>query len=255
MISFNDVAKLDFQKPLLGPTVVSEGFGFRLSLRFDKKEKLLEASYSGKHNIWFNAICYAIEGKNYLELKSFNKNSLRKLFQDDPLFNECLEDLDDKVFHPSFELLNLALDTYKGQLRTYHEQSKIVCRCSGTTEDDILSVIHEAESLNDLSVKSGAGLGCRSCLKQLEKFFSRQKVRRFKNLTNAEWVMKAQELLEKSTFKNIEIQSFRQGMLILSTKEKLNQEQEEKLTLELQDYFEALDSDFSVFLEASQALK
>lgn len=255
MIKFKEVSSLNYQKTLLAPTVVSEGLGFKLFLRFDKKEQLVEARYKGPENIWFNGLCYLIEGKNYLELKKFNINSLKESFRDDPLFLECFEDFEQKVSHPSFELLNLALDIYKGQLRTYSEQSKIVCRCSGTTEDDILSFIHEAESLNDLALKSGAGLGCRSCTKQLEKFFSRQKVRRFKTFTNADWVMRAQELLEKSEFLNLEIKSFKNGMLILSSQEKLGQQAEEELTVKLQDYFEVLDSDLSVILDFSQALK
>lgn len=255
MINFKQISTLDFRKPLIAPTVSSKGFGFELFLRFDKLENLREARYSGPENIWFTTLCYLLEGQNYLELKKMNKESFKSLLQDDPLFLECFEDLEQKVFHPSFELLNLALDTYKGQLRTYSEKSKIVCRCSGTTEDDILAFIHEAEFLNDLAVKSGAGLGCRSCVKQLEKFFSRQKVRRFKELPNADWVVKAQDLLESSNFKELEIKSFKNGMLILSSGHKLDQRSEEELTVKLQDYFEVLDPDVSVLLDFSQALK
>lgn len=255
MISFKEISQIDFRKPLLAPTVVSEGFGYKLALRFDKKENLLEARYAGNDNIWFNTLCYFLEGKNYLELKNFNKNSLKYFFQDDATFIECFEDFEQKVFHPSFELLNLALDTYKGQLRTYSELSKIVCRCSGTTEEDILSQIHEAESLNDLSIKSAAGLGCRSCIKQLEKYFSRKTIRRFKDVSNADWILKAEALLEKSPFKDLEIKSFKNGMLILSSRETMKQQEEEEVTLALQDYFESLDPDLSVLLASSQALK
>ncbi len=255
MTSFKKISTLDFRKPLLAPTVVSRGFGFEFFLRFDKKENLLEARYKGPDNIWFNTLCYLIEGQNFLDLKKFNKRSMQESFRDDPVFLECYSDFEQKIFHPSFELLNFALDTYKGQLRSYSELSKTVCRCSGTTEEDILSVIHEAESLNDLSIKSGAGLGCRSCVKQLEKFFSRQKVRRYKELTNAEWVIKAQELLDKSDFHEFEIKSFKNGMLILESSQKLDQRSEEEMTLKLQDYFEVLDPDISVLLDFSQALK
>lgn len=255
MINFKEISQLDYRKPLLAPTVSSEGFGYKLSLRFDKKENLLEARYSGDNNVWFNTLCYFLEGKNYLELKNINKNSLKYFFQEDTTFIECFEDLEQKVFHPSFELLNLALDTYKGQLRSYSELSKIVCRCSGATEEDILSLIHEVESLNDLSVKSSAGLGCRSCIKQLEKYFSRKTVRRYKDLSNADWILKAEALLENSPYQDLEIKSFKNGMLILSSGKAMKQEEEEKLTLVLQDYFETLDRDLSVLLDASQFLK
>lgn len=255
MISFKEISLLDFRKPLLAPTIVSRGFGHELALRFDKKENLIEARYSGENNVWFNTLCYFLEGKNYLELKNINKNSLKEFFRTDTVFLECFEDFEQKVFHPSFELLTLALDTYKGQLRSYSEHSRIVCRCSGTTEEDILNLIHEAESLNDLSMKSSAGLGCRSCIKQLEKYFTRNEVRRYKEFTNADWILKAQALLEKSSYQDLEIKTFKNGVLVLSNKRSVDQLGEERLTLELQNYFETLDPDLSVLLDSSQALK
>lgn len=255
MTNFKQISTLDYKKHLLAPTVISRGFGFELLLRFDKRENLLEARYSGPGNIWFNVLCYLIEGQNYLDLKKISKDSLKDIFQDDPLFLECFEDLDLKIMHPSFELLELALSIYKGELRNYNEQSKIVCRCSGTTEDDLLLVLHEAEFLNDLALKSGAGLGCRSCVKQLEKFFSRTKVRRYKEKSNADWILMAQDLLEKSIFTELEIGSFKNGMLILRSSKKLNQVEEEELTVELQDYFLALDPELSVLLDLTQDLK
>ena len=255
MTSFRSLSHQHFTKALLAPTVVVEGYGFKLSLRFDKKENLLEARYQGEENVWFTSLCYFIEGRNFLDLKKINKNSLREVFGSDQDFLECFEDLNSKIMHPSFELLHLALDTYKGQLRTYKDHSKVVCRCSGATEEDIVAVIHESTSLNELSLKSKAGLGCRSCIKQLEKYFARQKNRRFKDKTNATWIEELQNHLALFPESGIEIQSFHNGLVTLSYPKKLSQREEEELTLKLQDHFEGFDSDLSVLLAFSQSLK
>lgn len=253
MTSFKTLPASHYRKTLLAPTVTVEGLGFKLSLRFDKKENLLEARYQGAENVWFTALCYLIEGKNFLELKKITTSSLFESFKNDQDFLECFEDIQSKVMHPSFELLHLALDTYKGNLRNYKDHSKVVCRCSGATEEDIVAVIHESTSLNELSLKSKAGLGCRSCIKQLEKYFARQKTRRFKEKTNATWIEEIQNHLALFHLSGLEIKSFSNGILTLQLAGKLSQREEEDLTLKLQDHFEALDPDLSVLLAFSQA--
>ncbi len=141
-----------------------------LFLRFDSKDVLIEASYTGSPDPWLGSLCELIDGKTLSELLHLSWGAWESAYKDDQSFWEFRQEAGDKFFFPALELLRASLDIYRGREYLYQESSPLVCRCFGTREADVVAH-REAEvspTLTTLAGASRAGLGCRSCVPQLK---------------------------------------------------------------------------------------
>jgi len=68
MIKFKDlISEEAFNRPVEFPSVSASFNSRALSLRFDSKDKLLYAGYTGKFNPWFSSLCALIINKSLAE--------------------------------------------------------------------------------------------------------------------------------------------------------------------------------------------
>jgi bacterioferritin-associated ferredoxin len=231
-----------------------------LYLIIDKNEIVTTASYAGQVDLWLTGLCHLIKGKNLAELKLIGPSSWLERYSLDPFFCDHWDELKNNIVFWPEEALRAAIGKYLGQEHLYRSEGVLVCRCFGVRESAIINYLNEAENptLSELTLKTKAGMGCRSCRPQLEKLFLRQDIRKlryYKDKPLAEWLLLVDEKLKASQLQaewGFEILSFKQGRVVITYTKKASQREEEEITRELQHYLAGVvDPDLAFFLRRS----
>lgn len=235
-----------------------------LAIRFDSKDIVLNAGYTGKANPWFSSLCYLIEGKSLTEIYKFSWKEWKSAFKEDQDFWEFFEGEEEKFFNFPLELLKVCLDIFRGREYLYEEASPLVCRCFGIRESDILEHLqmNENPTLETLAGVSKAGMGCRSCMPQLKRWFSpddSKKIRHYyKDRPAADWILEIEEALArfpKGPEWKLEVQGLRGHQVSISFDRKASQQEEESIGKELQDFLgDAVDPGLAFFLRRARHL-
>jgi bacterioferritin-associated ferredoxin len=263
MKKFNELLHQQaFNHPVEFPSASLTFENHTLSLRFDSKDILIEAGYTGLTNPWLSALCFLIQGKPLNELLYFSWKELEEAFKDDQSFWDFRQEEQDKFIHKPFELLKAALDLYRGRDYLYHETSPLVCRCFGVRESDILEHLQKeaVPTLDTLAGVSKAGMGCRSCVSQLKRWLvlneSKKHHRYYKDRPVADWVLEIDYMLScypKAFDWKMELEAFKGKQVVISFDKDISQREEEATTKELQDFLgRALDPDLAFFLRRAR---
>lgn len=233
-----------------------------LTLRFDAKDVLLYAGYSGPANPWLSSLCFLIEGKSLHELLKFSWKNWEEAFKDDQSFWDFRQDEEDKFFHPALELLKASLDVYRGREYLYQEASPLVCRCFGIRESDILDHLQKEETptLETLAGASKAGMGCRSCVPQLKRWLvlheTKKQSRFYKERSIADWLIDIDYMVScfpKALEWKMEVESFKGKQVIIAFDKNVSQKEEEATAKELQEFLGAsVDADLGFFLRRAR---
>lgn len=226
--------------------------GHTLFLKFGPKDLIQEAAYEGPRDIWLASLCYLLQGKNAQAAGELTLKSWEKSFQEDQEFWDLWTEKSQDIFFTPLELLKASLDRYQGREYLYKDASPLICRCFG---------IREADLKADHSLKYKAGMGCRSCKPQLEKWIKdseviQRKVRHYKNRPLADWVLLVEEKL--SAFSRLsewklEVESFKDKAVIITYQKNATQREEEETSKLLQAYLGAeVDPDLGFFLRRAR---
>lgn len=263
MKTFKDIyLENNFNKPIEFPTVSLTNSGHTLTIRFDSKDTIVGAGYSGPSNPWISSLCYLIEGKSLKELTHFNLKNWKNVFENDQSFWDFLHEEDNHYFSKALELLNASLNIYRGREYLYKTNGAIVCRCFGTKEEDILDHLQKESTptLETLAEVYKAGMGCRSCVPQLKRWLvfheSKKHSRYYKERPIADWLLEIDYMLScfpKSADWKMEVSSFKANQVIISFEKEVSQSEEEHVGKELQDFLGAsLDGDLGFFLRRAR---
>lgn len=262
MIKFKDlISEEAFNRPVEFPSVEVAYNGHTLSLRFDSKDKLLYAGYTGKFNPWLSSLCALIINKNLAEILKVNTKSWEEFYRDDQLFWDLKQEEDSFINSP-LELLKAALDVFRGRDYLYHEVSPLVCRCFGVREADIIDHLQKekAPTLEILGAATKAGMGCRSCVPQLKRWLvnndEKKSGRVYKFRPIADWLVQIDYQLDKFPHRQewkLEVQGMKDARVTISFDKKATQTEEEAMARELQLFLgRAVDLDLTFFLRASR---
>lgn len=238
---------------------------YTLHLKFGPKDKIIEAAYEGALDIWFSSLCSMIIGKDLVFTATINRSSWEKHFANDQAFWDLWSERSEEVFFLPLELLRAAVDKYQGREYLYLKSSPLICRCYGIREGDISDYFRNEKNptLSDLSLKTKAGMSCRSCKPQLQKWFtildsSQNKKRYYKNRSFADWILIIQDRLgelPKHQDWKFEVQSFKEKAVIITYDKEVSQKEEEETSRLLQNYLgEEVGSDLGFFLRRSKHL-
>lgn len=258
---------IKFKETALGPhycalefpsaQVTDKSSSNTLYLKFDSKDQLIKASYTGPQSFWLGSLCLLISGKHLNELLNFNLHSWDEAFRHDQVFCDFKSEIEELVVFPPVELLKAALDIYRGRDYLYRPSSALICRCFGVTESDVLDYIRRSvdPTVEGLGKETKAGLGCRSCVSQLSKWLSantsKNQSRFYKERSYADWLLdidqKLAEFPEALAWK-MEVKNFRNNQVIIEFDKEVSQVEEEAISQRLQDFFSTLDADLSFFL-------
>lgn len=263
MKKFKDlISEKAFNKEMEFTSVSVSHQSHTLHLRFDSKDVLVNAAFSGPYNPWLSSLCYLMQGKSLNEISSFTWETWKKEFQDDQTFWDLFQEEENHFIHLPLELTRAALDVYRGKDYLYQESSPLVCRCFGIRESDILSHLqkNETPTLDTLAGESKAGMGCRSCVPQLKRWLvlneSKSQIHYYKNRPAAEWLLDIDEALTRfphSREWKLEVRSFKAPQVIVSFEKDVSQREEENLTKELQLFLgREVDPDLGFFLRRAR---
>lgn len=233
-----------------------------LSLRFDSKDVVIHAGYSGEPHPWLSSLCFIIEGKNLSELLVLTWKNFEDVFRDDQAFWDLRHDESDKFFHKHFELLKACCDVYRGREYLYQGSSPLVCRCFGVRESDILEHLQkeEAPTLETLAGVSKAGMGCRSCVPQLKRWLviheTKKQGRYYKDRPVADWLLDIDQMVANfpgAQDWKMEVETMKGDTVIISFDKETSQLEEEKTGKELQVFLgTCVDSDLAFFLRRAR---
>lgn len=248
--------KLDF------PSVAVSLNQHSLQIRFDSRDVVLSAAYTGQMNPWLSSLCYLIEGKTLNEISRYNWKSWENVFKDDQTFWDLKQEEDGLFFHESLELLKAALDVFSGREYLYQETSPLICRCFGVRESDVVAFLKKQETatLDGLSGETKAGMGCRSCVPQLKRWLvlheSKKFSHHFKNRPVSEWLLDIDYMLScfpKALEWKMEVEKMKGTQVAISFDKVVSQKEEESVAKELQDFLAAgVDSDLGFFLRRAR---
>ena len=116
MRKFKDFFEIkDFNYALEFPSASLEHGGRVLSVRFDSKDKVVKAAYTGEIDPWLSSLCFLMEGKTLEELGQFQLKNWESAFRNDQTFWDFYQDEQDKFFHPSLEILKALLEVFRGR--------------------------------------------------------------------------------------------------------------------------------------------
>jgi bacterioferritin-associated ferredoxin len=176
MISFKEFASGLNLSPTLNPSVqVSlKATGHVLYLKFDSKDILTSASYTGPIDTWLGSLCSLILGKTLFDMTHLSTQDWDKAFASDQTFWDLKSEIEEDFYFAPLELLRSALDVYRGREYLYKEPEALICRCFGIRENDILDYIRSTDNPTSegLAKVSKAAMGCRSCVPQITNLLS-----------------------------------------------------------------------------------
>lgn len=229
-----------------------------LYLKFDTKDVLTHASYTGKTDPWLGSLCSIVVGRSLHELLNFSLNNWSHNFQHDQTYWEFKGELEEHIFFYPLELLRAGLSVYQGREYLYKEIDPLICRCFGVRESDVLKYIKKSEdpTPEGLGLETKAGMGCRSCVVQLTKWMNVNKPKSqahfYKEKSRANWLIEIDYLLScfpESLDWKMEVKSFQGNQVIIKFDRTVSQLEEEVVSRRLQDFLAAgLDADLSFFL-------
>lgn len=239
-----------------------------LSLRFDSKDTIIDVAYEGPVDPWLNILCQVITGMTLNTALNFGWPELEKIYKDDQLFWDLRTEQNEEIFFTPFELLKGVLDIFRGREYLYQESSPLICRCFGIRESDVLEHLktETTPTLETLSGKTKAGMGCRSCVPQLSQLLAvhspKNKSRYYKDRPVVDWLLDIDNAL-KNFFEghgwNLEVNSLKGNQALITFDKEVTQIEEEEMALNLQRFLgEAVDEDlgfFLVFIRDEQRLK
>lgn len=263
MTRFKDlILTSEFNKSSDFPSVEVKLHPFTLAMKFDSKDVLLHASYTGPLNPWMNSLCWLIKGKTLNELSAFTWKTWEESFKDDQHFWDLKQEEEERFFHKPIELLKAALDVFRGKEYLYQEESPLICRCFGVRESDILEHLQaeKVPTLDSLAGVSKAGMGCRSCVPQLKRWLVLHETKKhshhYKEKAVSEWLLEIDYMLScfpHSLEWKMEVQKFKGNQVIISFDKDVSQKDEEKIGKELQDFLGAsVDPDLGFFLRRAR---
>jgi bacterioferritin-associated ferredoxin len=259
MTKFSDLAVLNIhQRKLENPSASIQIGQTNFALRFDAKDKVMDAGYQGPNDPWLNVLCHLLPGLSLAECINYGWSEIEKTFKDDQFFWDLRTEENESIFFRPFEILKATLDVYRGREYLYREASPLICRCFGVRESDVVDLLKtETEpTLEALSKKTKAGMGCRSCVPQLSRWLAinapQNKSRFYKERPIAEWKLDIDSALTKffeGKDWNLEVHSFKGQQVIISFDKIVSQKEEEIMAVELQGFLgKEVDSDLAFFL-------
>ena len=260
MISFKEFSTGLNLSPIINPSVqVSlKATGHILFLKFDSKDILTSASYTGPVDTWLGSLCSLILGKSLFEMTHLSIQDWDKAYALDQTFWDLKLEIEEDFYFAPLELLRSALDIYRGREYLYKEPEALICRCFGVRENDILDYIRSTNgpTLEGLATVSRAGMGCRSCVPQLTKLLSmnlpKSQVRFYKEKSRADWLLEIDDRLRRfpeAQEWEMEVESFQGTQVSITFKKKVSQAEEEVVSAKLQDFLgDGLDPELSFFL-------
>lgn len=233
-----------------------------LFLRFDSKDIILRANYSGPASPWLSALCALLIEKTLTQALHFNWNTFEAAFKDDQTFWDFRQETQDDFFCKPLELLKATLDLFRGKEYLYQETSPLVCRCFGIRESDVLEHLqkNEVPTLESLSGETKAGMGCRSCVPQLNRWLvlheSKKHSHHYKDRPVAEWLLDIDYMLScfpESQDWKMEVKSMKGKQVQISFEKEVTQREEEAIAKKLQDFLgAAVDGDLGFFLRRAR---
>ncbi len=231
---------------------------YTLNLKFSAKDVISEASYNGKANPWFSSLCELVQGKSLHEALHINWKNWDEAFKSDQSYWEFKQDQQLEVFLSALELLKATLDVYRGRDFLYQPTSPLICRCFGIREADITDHLKSQKDPSLLTIASSlkAGMGCRSCVKELKRALMlhspkiRQRV--YKDKPMADWILEIDYMLtcfpEALDWK-MQLDSFKGKQVVISFAKDVSQREEEEVAGRLQLFLSAgVDDGLGFFL-------
>jgi hypothetical protein len=248
--------KLDF------PSVSVTHSEHSLHLKFDSKDVVLNATYTGRANPWLTSLCYLIEGKTLNEISLYNWKTWENAFKEDQTFWDLKQEECEHFFHAPLELLKAALDIFRGREYLYQETSPLICRCFGVRESDVVAFLKKQETptLDALSGETKAGMGCRTCVPQLKRWLVLHETKKFshhyKNRPMADWLLDIDYMLScfpKALEWKMEVEKMKGTQVAISFDKEVSQKEEEAVAKELQDFLaRGVDEDLGFFLRRAR---
>ena len=263
MKKFKDlISDKAFNRPLEFPSVSVTYGEHVLELRFDSKDILINAGFTGPFNLWLSSLCSLMKEKSLSEISQFSWETWKEAYKDDQIFWEVIPDEETKFLSLPLEMCKAALDIYRGREYLYQEESPLVCRCFGIRESDILAHLkaNESPTLETLAGESKAGMGCRSCVPQLKRWMvmheAKKQNRFYKERPIVDWLLQIDESLAKFPLAkewNMEVKSLKGFQVSISFEKDVSQIEEEKVGKELQDFLgRVVDPDLGFFLRSAR---
>lgn len=263
MIKFKElISERSFNHPIEFPSVTASFEGRTLSLRFDSKDIIVNAGYSGSVNPWFASLCFLILNKSLSEVLALNWQSWEDNFRDDQLFWDLRQEQQDHFINAPLELLKAAVDIFRGREYLYQDVSPLVCRCFGVREADVLEHLQQEArpTLETLASATKAGMGCRSCVPQLKRWLllgdEKKRGHHFKARPIVDWLVQIDYQLKRFPHAQdwkMELQGMKDGRVSISFDKTVSQKEEEAMGRELQDFLgRAVDLDLAFFLRAAR---
>lgn len=263
MTKFKELfTKEAFNTPVEFPSVTATLGGRSLSLRFDSKDIVLHAGYSGSVDPWYSSLCSLILGKSLNDISFLTWKSWEEAFKDDQFFWDLRQEQEEHFINEPLELLKAALDIFRGREYLYEEVSPLICRCFGVRESDVLEHLNKEPqpTLESLAGVSKAGMGCRSCVPQLKRWLVLHEEKKhghhFKARPVVDWLVQIDYQLAKFPHTqewNMELQGMKDGRVSISFDKKVGQKEEEDMARELQVFLgRAVDLDLAFFLRAAR---
>ena len=263
MIKFKDFLTTDkFHKEIDFPSVSASYNEHTLTLKFDSKDVILDAGYSGPQNPWLGSLCSLLIGKTLNDALVFNWVNWEEAFHDDQTFWDLRNETEGQFFNLSLELLKAALDIFRGREYLYQDTSPLICRCFGVRESDVLEHLknHDSATLESLATDSKAGMGCRSCVPQLKRWLVLNDAKKFnhhyKERSIADWLVQIDYQLSrfpKASEWKMEVQGMKGGQVSISFEKEATQKEEELTAKELQDFLAGVvDTGLGFFLRRAR---
>jgi len=263
MTKFKDfLAESIYNRTVEFPSVSASLNQHTLSLRFDPKDVVLNAGYSGPVNPWLSSLCSLIIGKSLNEISFLTWKQWEEVFKDDQLFWDLRQEQENHFLNDPLELLKSALDIFQGREYLYKEVSPLICRCFGVRESDVVEHLNKEArpTLESLASATKAGMGCRSCVLQLKRWLVLNEEKKhghhFKARPIVDWLVQIDYQLTKfphtSEWK-MEVQGMKQGRITISFDKDVTQKEEEQMAQELQLFLgAAVDLDLAFFLRSAR---
>jgi bacterioferritin-associated ferredoxin len=233
-----------------------------LHLKFDSRDVVLSAGYTGPRSPWLSSLCYLTEGKTLNEISLFSWATWDEAFKNDQTYWDIRQEEDDHFFQAPLELLKASLDVFRGREYLYQESSPLICRCFGVRENDVVSFLKKENlaTLDGLSGETKAGMGCRSCVPQLKRWLvlheSKKFNHHFKEKAFADWLLEIDYMLScfpQSLDWKMEVQKMKGNQVSISFDKDVSQKEEEIVAKELQVFLAAgVDSDLGFFLRRAR---
>jgi BFD-like [2Fe-2S] binding domain len=247
MTKFKDLFLQDFGRALPEKSSVDLQLDqHTFFLRFDSRERIEAASYSGPRDHWLSSLCFLLAGKNLPQAKKLSLLDWEQEFKDDQFFWEMREEISQDIFFAPLELLRASLDLYLGREFLYQESSPMVCRCFGIREIDLKDA-------------TKAGMGCRSCVPDIKRILSNAQAAKglhlYKDEPRVNWILKIDaklNLYPEAMDWKMEIESFKKNLVVISYKGTWPQLEVERVGKDLQRFLaEEVDLGLSFFLRRS----